>query len=579
MSTRKKAKRTGAARRTSGGSATVLARAMRELGPSPADRDGLNAWLRTHLEVHVPGVALLESSSAGLDYLAHAFFEGRVPVSGGASGGGGGVVEAPPDCVVWANRGGGKTFLGAAATTLDLIYKPGIEVRILGGSLEQSQRMHEHLRRFFERPALKRLLSRKLGAVTQSRLRLANGSGVEILAQSQTAVRGTRVQKLRCDEVDLFDPEVWEAAQLTTRSIRWKGTSNRWVRGSVEALSTMHKPMGLMWQVVGEARRVEAWSKDEPTPGPSLREGSQGEPTPGPSLREGGGARRVLFRWGVVDALEHCPAERACAGCGLESECGGRAKQRAAEVAGHITVDDALTLKGRVSRATWEAEMLCLRPGRDLAVLPEFDPAVHVFEDGPIEREREPRSLLDEPAAEESVVVCGMDFGFRSPTVVLWAKVEGEFGAEGTVRVVDERVVSGVRMEEHVRAICAHGLGRPRFVAADPAGAARNDQTGVSNLTLLRRAGLVVKARPSAILEGVGLLRARLMPAEVSRGPRLFVASRCVKLIEAMQRYHYPDRRETNEPVKDGHDHAVDALRYLVLNVDKPMKTVNVRYV
>ena len=39
-----------------------------------------------------------------------------------------------------------------------------------------------------------------------------------VLAQSQRSVRGLRVQKLRCDEVELFDPAVWEAAQLTTRS-------------------------------------------------------------------------------------------------------------------------------------------------------------------------------------------------------------------------------------------------------------------------------------------------------------------------------------------------------------------------
>ena len=35
-----------------------------------------------------------------------------------------------------------------------------------------------------------------------------------MLAQSQRAVRGLRVQKLRCDEVEMFNPSIWEAAQL-----------------------------------------------------------------------------------------------------------------------------------------------------------------------------------------------------------------------------------------------------------------------------------------------------------------------------------------------------------------------------
>ena len=42
-------------------------------------------------------------------------------------------------------RGAGKTRLGAIATLLDLLHKPGINIRILAGSLEQSLRMWEHL--------------------------------------------------------------------------------------------------------------------------------------------------------------------------------------------------------------------------------------------------------------------------------------------------------------------------------------------------------------------------------------------------------------------------------------------------
>src|SRR5438552_4677425 len=53
--------------------------------------------------------------------------------------------EPAKDVVVWAPRGGGKTRMGAAATLLDLLHKPGVQVRILGGSLEQSRRMWEHL--------------------------------------------------------------------------------------------------------------------------------------------------------------------------------------------------------------------------------------------------------------------------------------------------------------------------------------------------------------------------------------------------------------------------------------------------
>ncbi|MEL6796140.1 MAG: hypothetical protein AAFO89_04875 [Planctomycetota bacterium] len=50
-------------------------------------------------------------------------------------------------------------------------------------------------------------------------------------------------------------------------------------------------------------------------------------------------------------------------------------------------------------------------------------------------------------------------------------------------------------------------------------------------------------------------------------------------LIEALERYHYPeDRPEATEPVKDGFDHAADALRYLVINLDEPYSSQRSRY-
>ncbi|XOV76369.1 MAG: DEAD/DEAH box helicase family protein [Phycisphaerales bacterium] len=89
------------------------------------------------LGIVVPRHALTPGSSA-LRVPAPAFFE-----------------DGPErDCVVWAARGSGKTFYAAVATALDLAFKPGVQVKILGGSLQQSARMHEHLRDLFKRPAL-----------------------------------------------------------------------------------------------------------------------------------------------------------------------------------------------------------------------------------------------------------------------------------------------------------------------------------------------------------------------------------------------------------------------------------------
>lgn len=471
-------------------------------GEAPQTSDELHAWLVEHLGISVPREPMIEGHDAPFAYIEHAFFEDR----------------GPRDCIVWANRGGGKTFLAAVATLLDLVFKPGIEIRILGGSLDQSMRMHAHLRTLFDREPFDAMID---GKITQRKIRLNNGSVVELLAQSQTSVRGTRVQKLRCDEVELFDRDVWEAAQLVTRE---KVCGGKRVRGSIECLSTMHVPFGLMHELIGSARA------------------------------EGGSSRRV-FRWGVVDVLDRCGDDHKCLGentaCPLITECCGRAKG-ARQTPGHITIDDALRLKSRVGRATWEAEMLCVRPQRSDCVVPEFDERVHV---------------VDAVPTGFAQRIGGMDFGIRSPTVVLWAVVD----SDGAVWVTHEYAASDRSLDEHIRRM-KQVCDPPDWIGVDPAGRQRSLQSGISDVQALRKAGLTVRDARIGLHRGIGMIRGRLRPA--AGGARLYVHKRCTELIRCLQEYHYPRGQPENPlPEKDGSDHAVDALRYMIQNLDHRYET------
>jgi len=518
--------------------------AARPLPAQPTNPDELHTWLKDALDLHIPRTPVLLGNSAPFDYLSFVFF-GHAPTQDPQP------TQPLTDCVVWANRGGGKTFLGAVATLLDLLFRPTIEIRILAGSLDQSRRMHAHLRDFFDPRQHEALAALVDGKITDRRLSLTNGSSVELLAQSQTSVRGTRVQKLRCDEVDLFDPDVWDAAQLTTRS---KLCGDHYVQGSVECLSTMHIPHGVMHRLIKECHE----------------------------------SKRALFRWGVVDVLAHCGDEHQCRAtemsssrcsaaldhredpktghlggtCPLLPECKGLAKS--SRTPGHITITDAITQKRRVSLAVWESEMLCLRPRRTHAVLPEFDPRRHV-----IDHEGPPPHMIREWAV-------GMDFGFKAPTAIIWCAITHE----NVIYAMDERVQAEVILDDHIRAI-RDGLARdaipawppPAFLAPDPAGFQPNIETGNRPNLILQHHGYPVRISRALILEGLNLVRARLAPA-TGEAPRLYVHARCKTLIESLEKYHYdPKRPEDPNPVKDGNDHAVDALRYLIQAMDKPSKT------
>ncbi len=75
--------------------------------------------------------------------------------------------------------------------------------------------------------------------------------------------------------------------------------------------------------------------------------------------------------------------------------------------------------------------------------------------------------------------------------------------------------------------------------------------------------GIRTRYRRSNILSGIELIRRALRAGDGSS--RLIISPRCVRLIEAMQCYHYTDRTGDGAevPLKDGvYDHPIDALRY-----------------
>jgi hypothetical protein len=451
-------------------------------------REELADWVRLFLGLRVPAVSVCPHHDAPLEYLARAYFEPGL------------------DQVVWAPRGGGKTRLAAAATLLDLLHKNPASVRILGGSLEQSMKLWDYLL-----PDVERLLGETIPTRgTARRLRLPGGADAAVLTQSQRAVRGLRVQKLRCDEVELFDPAIWEAAQLVTRSIERDGNT---VRGAIEAISTYHAAGGLMGKIIDAA--------------------------------ESRGAK--VTRWCVLDVLARCEADRDCATCPLWDDCRGVAKTKCD---GYVSVSDAVAMKARVSVETWQAEMLCLRPSTRGRVFPTFDEAVHVRE-----------SLPPRPGhfSGPDRLTLSLDFGFANPLVCLWIVSDGE-----QTFVLDEYVQEQRTLEEHLATIESRGHGKPRWASCDPAGAGRNDQTAASNVTLLRARGYVVKHRASRIVDGIERIRHALRPA--SGEPTLFVHPRCTRLRAALKAYRYGDLGG-ELPIKDGtHDHPIDALRYHFVN-------------
>jgi len=405
--------------------------------------------------------------------------------------------------VVWANRAGGKTQLAAVTTLLEGLFKRNCQTRILAGSLAQSGRMYGYLCDFIER----RFRDKLDGKLLKESCRFVNGTAVQLLPQSSRAVRGQHMHKLRCDEIELFDEDVLNAAQFITQSTPHKVAA-------MEIFSTMHRPYGLMQKLIDAAA-------------------TNGTP---------------VFKWCVWEVIEPCTPDRSCSRCPLDNDCQGKAKR----ANGYLRIDDVISQMRRASRAAFESEMLCLRPNLENAVFDAFDPKVHV------------RGVGYDPSLP---LYRAMDFGFTNPFVCLWVQVDGD----GVVRVIDEYVQNRKVIAEHAEVVrrrtpCDEGR---VMTYCDPSGNSRNGVTGTSEVKTLRELGMRVQCCKSEILEGLEKIRAALKAGDgVSR---LVIDPKCDTLIEAMRCYHYPDGGVPTElPEKDGvHDHPIDALRYFFVNYSR----------
>jgi len=492
--------------------ATNIYTALRRTAPST--KKNLKNYIKVFLGLDIPDKKICHEHNNPMDYLWHAF-SGNHPHPGKNYPDEATTLSRATnhDCIVWANRAGGKTELAAVATLLDCIFKPNCQVRILAGSGEQAGRMYEYLvdflhhgyEEFLSKPPLK------------SKCHFKNGSSTEVLTQSATSVRGQHIQRLRCDEVELFEEEVFAAAKFTTQS-------KDGITAGMEVISTMHQPYGLMQRIVTSASQY-------------------GTP---------------IFKWCIWEVIEKCTG-RNCSQCPLWQDCGGKAKN----AAGYLKIDDCITQMRRASRAGWEAEMLCKRPSRENVVFDEFDPAVHV------------KAIDFNP---DLPLYRTLDFGFVNPFVCLWIQVDENGGVRVIDEYVRSRATINVHAKE-IMSRTPISEENVAGTFCDPAGKSVNDVTGTSAVRELRSHGIEVKFRRSKILEGIELIRRAIHSGDGKNS--IIISPKCRFLIEALECYHYPQNScsGTELPLKDGvYDHPIDALRYFFINHSRPAKTSARRY-
>lgn len=212
-----------------------LARTLRDPIPVPQTDDELHEWVRTYLNVHIPREHCCAEHVPPFEAFAHAYFA-RSPI-----------------CLWLASRGfGGKSFLLALLTLTEAITL-GAATSLLGGSGEQSERVHSYIAgtdpnvrgKFWDAPRAPRGLIKT--DPTKREMHLTNSAVVKALMASSRSVRGPHPQRLRLDECDEMDIRIFDAAMGQTMKARG-------IEPQTVCSSTHHNPDGTMTELLKRSR-------------------------------------------------------------------------------------------------------------------------------------------------------------------------------------------------------------------------------------------------------------------------------------------------------------------------------------
>ena len=173
--------------------------------------------------------------------------------------------------------------------------------------------------------------------------------------------------------------------------------------------------------------------------------------------------------------------------------------------------------------------------------IPEFSREKHLYE------------VLSAGAGDK---IAGIDFGYVNPAAIM------EIYWNGEKLWVDDEWYKTSRTDAQIAeyvASCHY-----QSVYPDPENAAGIEELRRHDVNIRE-----VKKGKGSIVEGINMIRELLL------NKRLFINKRCVNLISELESYAYDEDKKSEVPIKEN-DHAIDALRYVVLSlfpkIDKQQK-------
>ena len=175
-------------------------------------------------------------------------------------------------------------------------------------------------------------------------------------------------------------------------------------------------------------------------------------------------------------------------------------------------------------------------------VYKEFDEGIHVM----------PAAEMDALIQPDWPRYRTIDFGYENPFVCLYVAKD----PSDRFYIYKEYYQQHRTVEHHADKLNQQADREYEFTTADPSGASER-------ATLLEK-GIPTVAVRSDVLHGLEAVRKALKVRDDGK-PGLYVSSKCICTKKEFNLYHYPEKGNIEAPAKE-HDHAMDAIRYFIVN-------------
>lgn len=241
----------------------------------------------------------------------------------------------------------------------------------------------------------------------------------------------------------------------------------------------------------------------------------------------------------------------------------------------HLPADYVQTALSTWSEERVRREILADENIFEGAVYPEFRQDIHVVKPFAIPK--------------EWTKIVGADHGFRNPSCWVWGAVD----FDGNIYIYREfyqrewliqEIVKGNSRTQEPGVLSLQGKEKIEACYMDPSVRATRGQTGISDWeTYLEHlpSDFPLIGANNDVTAGIDRVKTYLKQHPISKKPRLYVFDTCKNLINEFLAYKWEERQASSKNDKESprkfNDHAMDALRYLIMSRPENSQSLDTR--